>query len=172
MMTMMTRTTRPTKYKRKDAGKSKTPIIIGAVAGVLLLVGGVVGLVIAFSGSEQKPVAQNDPPAQTNPPPKVNPPVTPNTNQNPPDGNPDDPPVGLPAGGPTVDVFARAASFKPDGPLPELPPLPPVDRRPMLVLDPGGHTAFIPRRVLQPGRQPRRLRERGQDDSRVGRGER
>ena len=44
---------------------------------------------------------------------------------------------------PAEDVFTRAASFKPEGPLPSLPPLPPVERRPLLVLDPGGHTAFV-----------------------------
>jgi len=99
--------------------------------------------------------------------PNPNPNQTPNPNPNPPDGSTDPPPMnvetsppglpaGLPAGmpggppvavpvllGPTEDVFAKAATFKPDGPLPELPPLPPVDRRPMLVLDPGGHTAFV-----------------------------
>lgn len=41
------------------------------------------------------------------------------------------------------DVFERAATFKPTGPLPELPPLPPPDRRPILTLDPGGHTAAV-----------------------------
>jgi WD40 repeat protein len=166
---------RPARYTARDAGKSKTPLVVGAVAGVLLLAGGVGALVLAFGGSDKKPVAQAGPPAKAAPAPpklalpKVNPapaPVDPNPNPNPapvpvpaaPDGPPVGPPPGpaeLPdvpdgPGGPTAvpalppgeDAFARAATFKLEGPLPELPPLPPADRRPLLALDPGGHTAF------------------------------
>lgn len=41
------------------------------------------------------------------------------------------------------DVFDRAAKFTPDGPLPEFPPLPPPEKRPLLLLEPGGHAAFV-----------------------------
>jgi WD40 repeat protein len=167
-----------TRNKRKNADKSKAPLIIGAAAAALLIFGGVVALVFAFGGSDKKPVAQNEPPALNNPtPPTLDPnPLEPNSdNPNPPFGptdNPFDtppfgpidnplanPPIGPianppdtpPPGpgefpalpGPAEDVFARAATFKPDGPLPELPPLPPMDNRPILALDPGGHTAFV-----------------------------
>ncbi len=162
---------RPTQYRQKGAGKSKTPLVVGAVASVLVLVGGIVALALAFSGPDKKPVAQADPPAKANPAPKTNPSppkeVAPDpkadavgANSVPPAGVPVGPPVGVPAeppdelpGPPPVaapprpapadDPFAKAAAFKPDGPLPELPPLPPADRRPQLALDAGAHTAFI-----------------------------
>ncbi|MBP3956780.1 caspase family protein [Gemmata sp. G18] len=132
---------RPGKYRRKDAGASKAPLVAAVVAGALVLVGGLVALVLAFSSPDKQPVAQADPPAKANP-------VSPKLNPDPPKPNPKPEPVSAsktpaepPA--PVGDVFARAASFKPEGPLPELPPLPPGDRRPMLVLDPGGHTGFV-----------------------------
>ena len=165
---------RPTRYGQKGAGTSKTPLVVGAVAGGLLVVGGIVALAFAFSGPDKKPVAQADPPAKAapapvrpNPNPLKLPTLTPEPQPvpmlpvGPPDNAPADPPVGppvvgLPIGppdlppagipalpGPAEDVFALAATFKPVGPLPELPPLPPVERRPMLALDPGGHTAFV-----------------------------
>ncbi|MBL8812653.1 MAG: caspase family protein [Planctomycetaceae bacterium] len=41
------------------------------------------------------------------------------------------------------DLFELAAKFKPSEPLTEFPPLPPVNKRPALLLEPGGHTAFV-----------------------------
>ncbi len=41
------------------------------------------------------------------------------------------------------DVFVRASAFVADAPLPKLPAPPPADRRPLLTLDPGGHTSFV-----------------------------
>ncbi|MBY0459117.1 MAG: hypothetical protein K2V38_17415, partial [Gemmataceae bacterium] len=132
--------------------------VLGAVLGVVLLVGAGVGLLLAF-GDNKKPVAQNNPPPKAatepdKPQPKPQPkdeqkppvPVTPGEKPIEPVVEPVvEPPVKLPNGGPKPgeDVFARAATFKPDGPLPELPPLPPIDRRPLLCLDPGGHSAFV-----------------------------
>ncbi len=166
------------RYQPRAAGKSHTPILVGAIAGGVLLVGAILGLAFAFSGPKDKPVAKADPPAKAAPPtktapPKANPtpapatipattpaPVEPNPTPmpvtpapaGPPAGMPDPPDVpdgpvvpaaGVPVLPPGEDVFARAATFKLDGPLPELPPLPPVERRPMLALDSGGHTAFV-----------------------------
>jgi WD40 repeat protein len=48
------------------------------------------------------------------------------------------------------NVFALAAAFKPDGPLPKLPPLPPPEKRPILSLDPGGHTAIVKHVLFTP----------------------
>jgi WD40 repeat protein len=171
---------RPARYRPKEAGKSKAPIIVGLVAGGVLLIGAVVAAV-AFSGKDNKPVAQADPPAKAKPKADPPPPKLPNANQTPPKKDPEPvempagpmgdpvevpprppvaPPVAPPVGpapadpveppvavaprvDPAEDAFVRAAAFKLDGPLPELPPLPPADKRPLLVLDPGGHTAFI-----------------------------
>jgi WD40 repeat protein len=92
------------------------PWLIGSIA-VLLVLGGTVAL--AFEGvnrtGERLAGAPGAPKSDENPAPSAR----------------------------TDDVFTRAATFKPDGPLPELPPLPPVDQRPVLTLDPGGHTAFV-----------------------------
>ncbi|WP_162671607.1 WD40 domain-containing protein [Gemmata massiliana] len=127
----------PGKYRRKGAGASKGPLVAAAVAGTLVLVIGLVALVLAFGRPDAPPVAQSLPPAKANPtPPKPNP-GTPKPDPASAPKPPADSPV------PVGDVFARAASFKPDGPLPELPPPPPGDQRPMLALDPGGHTAFV-----------------------------
>ncbi len=41
------------------------------------------------------------------------------------------------------DPFVRARDFKPDGPLPNLPALPPRKDRPILTLEAGGHTDII-----------------------------
>jgi WD40 repeat protein len=161
----------PRQKKRKKGattGSGNTTLIVAAVVGGVLLLGGVGGLIYAFSGDKnaKKTDSQTDakvqPPAPPGPP-GGNPPgpKPPGPNQNPNNG-PILPPPDVPAGGQneepnggmpvappgnvnaqTEDVFARAASFKPAGPLPELPPLPPVERRPLLVLDPGGHTAFV-----------------------------
>jgi predicted Zn finger-like uncharacterized protein len=131
---------RPTRSTReKAADKSKAPLIIVAVAAGVFLVCGIVALAIALSGPKSQPVAQNDPPPPAPTPPATTPPVSDATP--PPELVPaaDVPAVPQPAG----DVFARAAAFKPDGPLPELTPLPPVELRPILALDPGGHTAFV-----------------------------
>lgn len=159
---------RPTRYQPKSASKSNKPLIIGAVVGALLLLSAGVGLVLALSGGN-KPVAQKDDapakakaapaPAPVKPktdPPKVDPPKPtpepePQPNPEPPamppgdpglPPNPGGPPVAPPRLPPSEDVFVRAATFKADGPLPELPPLPPAAQRPLLNLDPGGHTAF------------------------------
>ncbi|MDB5310565.1 MAG: domain, G-beta repeat [Gemmataceae bacterium] len=148
----------------KKAGRT-TGLYVGAAAGgFLLLVGGVLVAVFAFGG-KGKETAKADPPAPpaapTNPPPK---PPTPPSNPPGPVDHPAPPPGPVPATPaaetptPPVrrppadpdDVFARAASFIPDGPLPELPPPPPPDRRPLLTLDPGGHTAFIKNVFLTP----------------------
>jgi WD40 repeat protein len=154
---------------RKRAGSGKTLILLGAVCGSLILVGGIIALAFAFGGADPKPVVQKEPVPKVAPPkqkpelvlPKVDPnPPDPNPAPKPPDNPPDNPPKEPPVPPPPVlppmppqpaeDVFARAAKFKPDGPLPELPPLPPVGQRPMLVLDPGGHTAFVKHVFLTP----------------------
>ena len=41
------------------------------------------------------------------------------------------------------DPFVRAMEFSPDGSIPKAPKLPPPSQRPLLTLDPGGHTAFV-----------------------------
>ncbi len=41
------------------------------------------------------------------------------------------------------DPFLRARSFAPDGPVPPLAKLPPPNQRPILTLDPHGHSAFV-----------------------------
>ena len=49
----------------------------------------------------------------------------------------------IPPLAPDEDPFVRAKDFKPDGPLPALPPLPPRAQRPLLTLEAGGHTDSI-----------------------------
>lgn len=128
---------KPRKRKREAPAKSKTPLVAGAVVGVVLVIGAIVGIVAATSGPK-KPVAQNDPVPQPQIPERPAPRPEPKPKPQDPPKQPDVPvrPVAQ------EDAFARAATFRADGPLPELPPLPPVERRPLLVLDPGGHTAF------------------------------
>ncbi len=49
----------------------------------------------------------------------------------------------IPPLAPDEDPFVRAKDFKPDGPLPALPALPPHAQRPLLTLEAGGHTDSI-----------------------------
>lgn len=49
----------------------------------------------------------------------------------------------IPPLSPDEDPFVRAKEFKPNGPLPTLPKLPPIAQRPILTLDSGGHTDTI-----------------------------
>ncbi len=131
---------RPEKLPRgkKVAAGPSPKLLIGIAASVLVLVAGVVVGVVALSGD--KPTAQStakaEPPAPQPPRPTPRPEPAPGPN---PEPNPNPAPP-TPT---TDDVFARASAFRPTGPLPELPPLPPRDRRPLLTLDPGGHTAFV-----------------------------
>ena len=48
------------------------------------------------------------------------------------------------------DPFLRARSYAPDGPVPPLAKLPPPALRPILTLDPGGHSAFISSAFITP----------------------
>ena len=143
------------KYKRKTDKAKPTNgryVMIGVAAGVLLLVGGVVAIVV-FGGSKDKnaAVAKADPKEQPKPAPQPRPQPEPQPQPQPqpkkqpqPEDEPDDDPPPAKKPIPKVDdVFARAAKFKPAGALPDLPPLPTPDKRPQLVLDPGGHTAFV-----------------------------
>jgi predicted Zn finger-like uncharacterized protein len=117
-------------YDRREdrEGKSKAPLIITAILGVLILAGGGIGLVFALKDdkkddSKKTAQATNPPavPAQpinnvVNPPPVVNPPV------NPPNGNPLDP-IGIkPPDNPPVGI--QPPSNPPTGinPPPEKPP--------------------------------------------------
>ncbi len=59
------------------------------------------------------------------------------------------PPVSPPLP-PEDDPFERAKTFRPDGPLPELPTLPPLAERPVLVLDAKGHSGMIRGMFLTP----------------------
>jgi WD40 repeat protein len=65
-----------------------------------------------------------------------------------------DAPVGKPVSAPPLqpdeDPFVRSKQFRLDMPLPTLPKLPPVAQRPLLTLDPGGHTAFIVKSFITP----------------------
>ncbi|VTU02086.1 wd40 repeat-containing protein : WD40 repeat-containing protein OS=Singulisphaera acidiphila (strain ATCC BAA-1392 / DSM 18658 / VKM B-2454 / MOB10) GN=Sinac_0055 PE=4 SV=1: WD40: WD40: WD40: WD40: Peptidase_C14 [Gemmataceae bacterium] len=143
------------------AAKSKTPLIAGgALLGGALVA---VAVVLATSGGKDKgkEAAKADPPAKAAPRPQPRPNPAPVAHPNP---DPPDPvavpepspgpqpavPPDPPAAGGEDDVFVRAATFKPVGPLPELPPLPPTDRRPVLTLDPGGHTAFVKHAFFTP----------------------
>ena len=51
---------------------------------------------------------------------------------------------------PDEDPFIRAKQFRLDSPLPTLPKLPPIAQRPLLTLDPGGHSAFIVKSFITP----------------------
>jgi WD40 repeat protein len=126
--------------------KSNAPLVVGIAVGAVVVLVAVVGLVVALSG-EKQPVAQNPPPAvlPADPAPPAPRPQVPLPK--PKDPLPKPPADPGPRPGAPEDAFARAATFRADGPLPELPPLPPVERRPLLVLDPGGHTAF-PKQVF------------------------
>ncbi len=143
------------KVKKAEAAKNKY-LLIGVAAGVLLVIGGVVA-VVASSGSKDKnaAVAKADPNAEPRPQPRVQPRPQPQPDLQPkiqpePDNEPDDEPPARPPTAKLDDAFTRAAKFKPRGPLPELPPLPPPDKRPLLTLDPGGHTALIKNIFLTP----------------------
>ncbi len=105
-------------------------LIAGIIAGVLLLVCGGVGGMIAWVGFRHKPIAvvPNNPPA-----------VVELQENNPVPVNPVDRPVDKPRD-PPID----------DGPPPQLPPLPPPEARPNLVLDPGGHTATVKKVLFLP----------------------
>ncbi|MBN9118148.1 MAG: hypothetical protein J0I06_03115, partial [Planctomycetes bacterium] len=139
-------------------------LLVGAIVGLALAFKGADEKPVAQAAPPAKAKAnpapapqpappKQAPPADPNPepvPPAVDPPIGPPVRPpaGPPVGLPEEPPadvppVAVPPRPPGEDVFARAATFKPDGPLPELPPLPPADRRPLLALDPGGHTAFV-----------------------------
>ncbi len=231
------------KKKQKEEARSKTPLILGAVGGVLLLVGGIVAAVLAFGGSKEDTVKKDSDPAPKNLTPPGNPGSLtnsgtsgPNSVSGPgnssttPSGNgpgvkpsassgttgPTTPtgPMAKPASGttgpsavgpgpapntstpspsteaaappkkdanklrpgvppppiirlnstegagagtmiseekaqprpplaPEEDPFVRAKTFQATGALPPLPKLPPVNQRPILALDSGGHSAFI-----------------------------
>ena len=51
---------------------------------------------------------------------------------------------------PDEDPFVRSKGFRVDGALPALPKLPPANQRPLLTLDPGGHSAFIKNVFITP----------------------
>jgi WD40 repeat protein len=51
---------------------------------------------------------------------------------------------------PEEDPFIRARTFAPDGPIPPLAKLPPPSARPLLTLDPGGHSSFVGRVFVTP----------------------
>ncbi|HVL12316.1 MAG TPA: caspase family protein [Gemmata sp.] len=159
--------------RRRDGGRPRKPkaaagnnrLVAGVAVGAVVLAAVVGGLVYALGGSGKQPVAKADAPAQPETPRQPDPPTrpTPDAQPNPDRGQPvrpgpnpgtpdeappDDRPALPPQGAtqlpkPAEDAFTRAATFKPEGPLPAPPPLPPVERRPLLTLDPGGHTAFI-----------------------------
>ena len=52
-------------------------------------------------------------------------------------------PPATPPLAPEEDPFVRAKSYRAEMPPPPLPKLPPANQRPILTLDPGGHTAFV-----------------------------
>jgi WD40 repeat protein len=115
-----------------------------------------------------------------NPPPKQNPPkINPPKQDPPPKKEPDDdlppgitlppppvirisgslaPPKSTPVARPPAvppleadeDPFVRAKAFRPDSLPPPLPKLPPVSQRPVLTLDPGGHSQFVINSFITP----------------------
>ncbi|MCS6864197.1 MAG: caspase family protein [Gemmataceae bacterium] len=188
-----------------STGNPTTKWIIAGVAAAVLVVGGIVGVIVAFRGSDTDTTAQTDTTAKTDDPPnptaatnvpappqpnpspapnpsppqpKINPPSPPPSppppiNPNPPPTPKPQPPTkntlpGLPpppkirisgslvpetkpiVKAPAIppladdeDPFVRARNFVAEGPLPKLPPLPERQRRPLLILDAGGHTDLI-----------------------------
>lgn len=131
--------------------KGNSRVAVAVAAGAVLLVAGVLAA-LTLGGSKGKDVAKTDAPKQVEkqPAPRPNPNQPPKDKPTPapvPDPDSDaqpDPGPNAPRGvAPEEDVFATVAGFKPEGPAPEFPPLPPIERRPSMVLDPGGHTAFV-----------------------------
>jgi WD40 repeat protein len=128
----------------KPGGLSGTTLLLigGGVLAVMLLFGGVaasVGAWIYFHRSE--PTKDNTTTADATPPPDKQGKDQPQKpgDKNPPDRQDDkQPPEQRRVPDPKDDVVV------------EIPPLPPPDQRPYLVLDPGGHTAMVRQAFLSP----------------------
>ena len=153
--------------QRSLARKSNSaPIVVGVIAGVLLIGGGILAAVMlgTSTGKESESAKadthQQDPkPAKTDPQPNGSSASAKLTSSRA-EANPGEAFRHLesnsshekdaPAENSPEDVFARAAAFKPTAPLPELPALPPIERRPILSLDAGGHTSYVREVFLTP----------------------
>ncbi|MFO0937564.1 MAG: caspase family protein [Gemmataceae bacterium] len=145
--------------RQKNADGKSSPILLYSLigGGALALILFVVFIVayFQFAKSNRQDLAQQRPPNQWIPNQALpgNQPNRPQPGEiaNPNAANPDLPPgaadpeeaESLPPEKPGIDFFARASSFRAEGALPTLPPLPPVEKRPTLNLDPSGHTAFV-----------------------------
>jgi WD40 repeat protein/Zn-finger nucleic acid-binding protein len=152
-------------------GGGMGPIIPPGGMGPIIPPGGMGPMFPPGGGMGPMVPPKKDPPVT---PPKKDPPVTP------PKKNPDDPPLAngipdppvirisgsaVPAGKATIpverppasppllpeeDPFVRAKKYVLDAPLPKLPALPPAAQRPLLALDPGGHSAFVVKTFITP----------------------